>query len=178
MDDNTKEIWKSIEGYERYQISNFGRVRSLRFKGKNNCIRIIKPFKTRKGYLRIKLNGDKKRNAFLVHRLVGMAFILNPKNKPQINHIDEIKDNNNVNNLEWVTNNENINHGTAIKRKSLALTNGKKSKKVKQLTLDKKLIKVWISVSEAARNGFNSGNICACCKGKRKNADGFKWEYV
>lgn len=109
------EIWKDIEGYKGlYQVSNLGRVKSLNrtvkrrnhydltLKGK------IKPLHLdKKGYQRVQLSKDCKLKTFKVHRMVAIAFIENKYNKPQVNHIDGIKHNNNVDNLEWVTNSEN-----------------------------------------------------------------------
>ena len=110
-----KEVWKDIKDYEgKYQISNLGRVRSLIYKNNANGkiysrIKILKAFKDNKGYKRIYLKMWKRKNA-QIHRLVAQAFIENPNNKPQINHKDKNKENNNVNNLEWVTNSENQLH--------------------------------------------------------------------
>ena len=98
------EIWADIVGYEgHYQISTFGRVKSF-YRGKQ---RILAPFIDKDGYFQIALGRGKK---FKIHRLVATAFIPNPDDKPQINHIDGNKMNNHVNNLEWCTNRENQNH--------------------------------------------------------------------
>ena len=95
-----KELWcdSIVNGY---QISSLGRIRNTKTK------HIVKPEKEEKGYCRlsIKVNGKKKHYA--VHRLVALAFIPNPENKPQIDHIDNDKSNNRVSNLHWVTNQEN-----------------------------------------------------------------------
>ncbi len=95
------EEYKIIEGFENYSVSKYGNVKN------NKTGKIIKPILNHNGYYRVGLwkNGDGKK--FKVHRLVGNAFIPNPKNKPQIDHIDNIKTNNNVNNLRWCTNSEN-----------------------------------------------------------------------
>ncbi len=90
-----KEIYKDIKGYEgEYKVSNCGNVYSC----KRNII--LKPSTTKNGYLRVSLcqNGIKK--YFSIHRLVAEAFIPNPNNLPQVNHIDENKKNNNASNLE------------------------------------------------------------------------------
>lgn len=106
-----KEIWKDVKDYEGlYQVSNLGRVYTF----KRN--KLMTPVKCRKGYLRIKLRVNNCAKSVAVHRLVAQAFIPNPENKPQVNHIDEDKTNNVVSNLEWVTNKENCNHGTKIQR--------------------------------------------------------------
>lgn len=96
------EIWKDIKGYPQYQISNMGRIWSCRQN------RYMKPYKNNKGYQMIKLiavNG--KRKAELVHRLVALNFIDNPEHKPEVNHINHIRDDNRLENLEWVTHSEN-----------------------------------------------------------------------
>lgn len=119
-----EEIWKDIPGYfEKYQISNLGKVKSLErdYVAANGGIRHIyehylKQTKTNKGYLRVTLLKNGKRNTKPVHRIVGEAFIPNPDNKPQIDHINGDKTLNVVSNLRWVTNKENcLNPNTLCK---------------------------------------------------------------
>ena len=111
LDDLGGEEWRDIEGYVGiYQISNFGRVKS--FYGKQP--RIMIPKLNNRDYLVLRLNKHSARECLPVHRLVAKAFIPNPDNKPQINHIDGNKLNDYVGNLEWVTAKENTKHAYNI----------------------------------------------------------------
>lgn len=119
---SNEEIWKDIEGYEGFfMVSNQGRVKSLDrvIEHPNHGLCLIKGKLRRlpisdKGYHKVGLNKDGKTKKFAVHRLVAQAFIPNPESKPQVNHIDGVKTNNNVSNLEWVTNYENAYHAIDI----------------------------------------------------------------
>lgn len=169
-----EEIWKDIEGYEGlYQVSNMGRVRSLR---KNI---ILKKSITNRGYERVVLFIGNKPKGFTVHRLVAMAFIPNPDNLPQVNHKDENKTNNCAGNLEWCTQEYNHNYGTINIRISQKQLNDKnKSKVVLQYTLDGTFIKEWKSTRDVKRNlGFTHTRISECCRNIRKTAYGYIWKY-
>lgn len=120
------ETWADIEGYEGlYQVSTLGRVRSLdRITQCTNCYgnkvdvtirgKLLRGSKDFAGYLVVMLYGSKSRTTCKVHRLVAKAFISNPENKPEVNHIDGDKSNNYVDNLEWVTGSENKAHAYSI----------------------------------------------------------------
>ena len=101
------EIWTDIEGYEgHYQISNYGRAKSF----KNGRETILRPLWTNGGYLNFSLCLNGKHKNFSPHVLVAKAFIPNPENKPEVNHIDSDKFNCCVDNLEWSTRSENNRH--------------------------------------------------------------------
>lgn len=173
-----KEIFKDIEGYEGlYQISNFGRVKSLGNGNSNNSKeRILKPAKNNNGYLCVELSKQGKRKMHLVHRLVAQAFIENHNNLPQVNHKNQIKTDNQVGNLEFCTAAYNCNYGTHNQRVAESNTNHpNKSKQV--LCLETGII--YPSTKEVQRQtGFSQGNISECCNGKRKTCGGFHWQYV
>jgi hypothetical protein len=97
------EEWKPIEGYEDYQISNLGRVKSL----KNNNELIMKQSKTRLGYVRVWLYTNCCRKEKQLHRLIASTFIPNPDNKPEVDHINRQKDDNRIENLRWVSRSDN-----------------------------------------------------------------------
>ena len=170
------EIWKTAvydgEIYEGlYQVSNWGRIKSLNYlnTGKES---VMEPDKTTNGYLQVGLwkNGESKK--CLVHRLVAIAFVPNPEGKPEVNHIDENKENNRVENLEWKWHKDNCNHGTRNERIAKAL-----SKPVLQLSLSGDLIREWPSIAECGRNGFSLSAVCKCCNGKQKTHKGFRFMY-
>lgn len=181
------EEWADIRGYEGlYKISTFGRILSLSktFKtGRNHSIEktypetIMSPSKTKKGYLRVNLFKDGKLKSFQVHRLVAEAFIPNPNNYPEVNHINEVKDCNIVDNLEWCTGKYNINY-----TKAYLTSQPKAVEKVKrpilQLNLAGEFIKEWASMSDASNAlNLNLANLCLCCKGKRNKCGNYKWKY-
>lgn len=201
-----KEIWKDIQGYEGYyQVSNLGRVKSLKRK-----VYGIRPYPITKkekilsqsktgrdrDYLFVSLSRDKITKHINVHRLVAKAFIPNPNNYPCVNHINEFeKWNNSIENLEWCTYKYNNNYGTCIERrvqhtdynKKVLNTNYKlagiksgiaRSKKVYQFTLKLELVKVWGSSQECKINGFSQSCVNACCLNKRKTHKGFIWRYT
>lgn len=177
------EVWKDIAEYEGlYQVSNQGRVKSLmlicRVVTKPREL-ILKQCADRGGYMKVGLVKNGKRTTKPVHRLVAEAFIPNPDNKPEINHIDGNKKNNSVDNLEFCTRLENIRHAWSTGLKSREqYQNSCGSKPVAQYDKNMNLVKIWPSASEAKRAGFSDSLICLCCKGKRKTHKGYIWKYA
>lgn len=183
------EIWREIEEYPNYMVSNFGNVKSL----KTN--KILKQYKNNSGYLTIQLCKNGMVKGFLVHRLVAQAFLPNPNNLPEVNHKDENKTNNIVSNLEYCDHKYNSNWGTIKERMSEThkgmklteehkrkigekLTNGRRSKTVIQYDLNGNFIREFPSTNEIQRQlGYSQGHISKCCNGKLKQIYGFKWQF-
>lgn len=185
--DNSKEIWKDIQEYEGlYQVSNFGRVRSLGRPVYNAIKRgniwrkgkILKPIQTQStGYYCVSLVKNRYLKRMSIHRLVANAFIPNPQSLPQVNHKDENKANNRVSNLEWCTPKYNNGYNNLNERIALKQINGKRSKKVGQYSLEVKKIKTWPSMHECARAGYDRADISRCCHGKSKSYSGYIWKF-
>lgn len=117
------EEWRDIDGYDgKYQVSNFGQVRSFKYK----TPRILRAG-LMQGYLGVQLCKNGTIKTCKVHRLAAQAFIPNPDNKPQVNHIDGDKTNNRVDNLEWCTGAENATHAlvTGLQKSGAKLYNAK-----------------------------------------------------
>ena len=194
------EVWKTAvydgEVYEGlYKVSNLGKILSLNY-NKTGKPGLMTPGEHTDGYLKVGFwkNGEYK--TCLVHRLVAETFLPNPENKPCINHKIEGDEGKKINmvffnedgtinkektTIEWVTYEENNNYATRNERAGKAISkaniNGKLSKKVLQLSLSGELIREWPSTKECGRNGFNQGNVWACCNGKRKTHKGFCFMY-
>lgn len=105
------EIWKDIPGFEkRYQVSNYGNVRSILDNHGNTVERPRATWISSKGYVYVQLSIKDIRHNVSVHHAVASAFIPNPENKRTVNHIDGVKKHNTVSNLEWATYSENLKH--------------------------------------------------------------------
>lgn len=154
---------RPIDEFPRYTVDTLGNV----YNSSGLCLR---QELTRRGYLRVSLSNDNiTHKRMLVHRLVATAFIPNPHNLPQINHINEDKTDNRVENLEWCTPLENLNHSGVIDRASIS-----KEHRVRCITTGK----IYNSIKDAQREyGLHHSNIVACCNGRRRKCGGLEWEY-
>ena len=172
------EVWKDIPGYEGlYQVSNLGRVKSLprlRYNGNTWYLTkeiVRKPCIGEQGYERVTLSKDKVKKTHLVHRLVAIAFIPNPENKPEVNHIREFEKRNNcVDNLEWATSEENNNWGTHNERHAK-----RRSKQILCVELNKLFVNARVAAEELR---CDRRNICTCCNDSTKTAGGYHWRYA
>ena len=178
-----EEIWKDINGYEgQYQISNYGRVKSLsRFQdGRLRKTKefFIKQFESTYGYYQISLFKNHKKKNYRVHRLVAENFIENPKNMKVVNHIDGNKKNNRADNLEWVTYRENTHHAWKL---GLCSTDKNIYHTIPIIKLNKnnKVIKIYKSEKEASiDNNISIKAINNCLRGISKTSGGYIWKYL
>lgn len=174
-----------IKGFERYQITDDGRVWSK----KSN--KWMKTRFNKDGYLRISFHKGNKVITFMIHQLVAKHFIPNPNELPIVNHKDENKTNNNVENLEWCTVAYNNTYGTRVE-KMKQNTKGQKrpitsikmknrideSLPVCQYTKNGTFIAEYPSINDAARKfSVTMQAISNCCKHKSKSSCGYIWKY-
>jgi len=173
MKNTLNEIWKDIEGYPNYQVSNLGRVRNIK------THRILSAGYKKNGYQFVALfKGDGKPKYYLIHRLVAEAFIEVPqtylykgysKETLDIDHVDFDRTNNFSTNLQWLTHKDNIQ-----KSKALCVVGYNHEKMI----ITNQISKLDTYYTDKYQKGFQSQGICACCNGKYKQAYGFRWEYL
>ena len=170
---------RQIKKFPDYYITEDGEVYSWR------SVRKLKCRTDSQGYLRVFLVKDGKTFSVSVHRLVAEAFIPNPENKPEVNHIDGDKQNAKKSNLEWVTHSENIKHSIhVLGHNHCAMINkGKfgKENRLSKIVLQIKdgvVIKEFFCLREASEaTKIGAANIGFCCRGITKTAGGFQWKY-
>lgn len=155
------EVWKkvnSIEGFEEYgnyEVSNLGKIR--------NCIsnKILKPRVLKSGYLLVCLSTNGKAKNFYLHRLIALAFLPNPNNFTDVDHINSDKTNNAIDNLQWLSHENNV----------------KKSNNKQVLCIE--LNRIFESTTEASKQlGLEQCNISRCCNGERKTCGGYHWDFI
>lgn len=192
--DTDLEVFLPVDGYHNiYEVSNFGRVKSLERNVKssygsiqNRTERILKSTRKSNGYLHVVLCNSSGKKDKSIHRLVATAFVPNIGDMPIVNHIDGNKLNNNADNLEWCNNSHNQLHAfeMGLQKPSYGML-GKKgalcknSKPVLQLDLKGNFIKRHESLAEVTREtGISHSNISRLLNGYGKTCGGFKWRYV
>lgn len=165
------EQWKQIiiDGEKwNYEVSNCGNVR-------NSQGLVLKPRLTKNGYLQVGINKNGKRKVVYVHRLVAIAFIPNPNELPEVNHMSEVKTDNSVENLEWISHVDNMNHGTLQERQKKSNL-GKHDKPV--YYVENGVAVVYPSVKATELDGYDKSCVGGCCRGERSHHKGKKWRYV
>jgi hypothetical protein len=175
-----EELWKVVPNYEDYKISTTGKL--LSFKHKKNG-KIGSHCRSHNGYRRIQLyNGGGNFTTRPIHVIMGWAFLKNPDNLPEINHMNFVKDCNFLWNIEWISRKGNSEHASKGGRLG-HYWRGKvgeecpHSGKLHQYDLYDNFIKTHIGVREVCReNGYARTRIAGCYNGKYESAYGFKWK--
>ena len=191
-------MWKTINKYPKYEVSDYGDVRIIKNK------KLLKKSVDSRGYYKVTLINENGRKTLFVHRLVAMEFIQNQSNLSQVNHIDENKQNNHISNLEWCDLAYNCNYGTRnqriseankgrtfseehIKKLSESQIGEKNNMYGKRYEKSPRAIAVvcvesrqeYLSCKEASeKTGISRTSLCNCLRGNSKTAGGFHWRYI
>lgn len=171
-------VWKKIDSSSRYSVSSDGRVRN------DKTGRILRPAINNCGYPRVTVYDNKKYRSFLVHRLVALAFIPNPENKPEVNHKDGDKLNCHADNLEWCTPSENhihrchvLYHGVTAEHLERIMALAHEARKKKVLCVETG--KTYESITEAAKAvGRHHSSLVLALRGRSETCANFHWKYI
>lgn len=189
-----QEIWKPVKEYENlYMISNLGKVKSLDRITKNGRGEFLKKGKiltnniNNMGYEYLYLKDGGRNRKVYVHRLVASAFIPNPNNKKEVNHIDCNPLNNKADNLEWVSHKENMAYMSKLGRSNktgqwlekIKKKNISRAKSVLQIDSNtNEILNIYKTMQSVKNKGFDPCSVCMCCKGYRQTHKGYIWRYV
>ena len=176
------EIWKPVIEFEGlYEVSNLGRVKSLRYRGSHTKNDVLAPVTGPHNYKQVHLHKDKEISTRYIHRLVAQAFIPNPDGLPEINHMDENPANNHVDNLEWCTSKYNKNYGHRAEKMAAAKVGRFRGENAAKRTpvVCVETGKHYPTMRMAADDvGCSYSKISLCCSGKRKTTGGYHWRYA
>ena len=187
-----QEVWKTVDGFDKYEISNYGRLRSTDRLVNNHGGyylkkgRILNPTKDHYGYPCFELKQDGKTWNAKIHRLVAIHFIPNPDNKPEVNHIDNNPSNPRADNLEWCTHYENMMwmHETGrAKRTKEWIEHLNEGLDFMRIPVIGHCIATgeevqFESVNAVKRDGFLPGCVSRCCNGLAMTHHGYTWRFA
>lgn len=167
------EEWKDVVGFEgRYKVSSFGKVKSLKYEG-HDGEKELKQSTDRLGYKVVYLyDNSGKRKFKLVHRLVAQAFIENPNNYGEVNHIDGNPSNNEICNLEWCNRSQNIVHASKVLGRKMG---------VRKRVMCIETGEVYESEQDAVKAKGLHRNAISCVLGEKhqsKTTGGFHWRFI
>lgn len=177
----TEKMYELLD-YPGYVVTKTGKIYSMNGqKERKNKMMEVKPFVMKSGYGQITLCCDKKRFKRYIHRIIAKQLISNPEEKPEVNHKDGNKMNNNIENLEWTSQSENalhmFNELNPSRKKATGFRN-MNSNSVAKYDMDGKHIQDYENIAEAAKEGFHYSGISKCASGKRKHYGGFIWKKI
>lgn len=176
------EEWRDVVGYEGlYVVSNMGRIVFLhRIVSNGKSVREISPKLCKftintDGYAIVHIHVNNKVLRRLVHRVVADAFIHNPENNPEVDHINTLRYDNRAENLRWVTSSENSNNPITLKRnKDVGLKFGKPIVKVKSGLI----VEYYPSIKSAKKAGYNEQTIYRSLNGQPLPTKDYIWMYI
>lgn len=176
MTNTTTEQWKpvTIDGFEHlYEVSNLGNIR------RTGTAHNLMPLHVGSGYLDVILCNSKKRKQIKIHRVVALAFLDNPENKPCVNHLDENKHNNAVTNLSWCTRKENMNWNDIINR-SLNTRKQNANKIVAMYDADGNIVDTAKTITLLCKihAELNYPIVAQCLSGSTKKHKGYTFKYI